>query len=54
VTFRQACVTPARPELEVDNKELEAEGMMFVGDKGKILTGVTFRQACVTPARPSC
>ena len=31
---------PRTPEeLEVDNKELEAEGMMFVGDKGKILTG---------------
>lgn len=31
---------PATPdELEADNKELEREGMMFVGDKGKILAG---------------
>jgi len=28
---------PTPDELEADNKELEAEGMMFVGDKGKIL-----------------
>ena len=26
-------------ELEAENKELEPEGMMFVGDKGKILGG---------------
>jgi hypothetical protein len=31
---------PQTPEeLEADNKELDAEGMMFVGDKGKILAG---------------
>jgi hypothetical protein len=30
---------PTPPELEVDNKELEQEGMMFVGDKGKIVAG---------------
>lgn len=30
---------PTPPELEVDNKELESEGMMFVGDKGKIIGG---------------
>ncbi len=30
---------PTPPELEHDNKELEAEGMMFVGDKGRILAG---------------
>jgi hypothetical protein len=30
---------PAPEELEVDQKELPAEGMMFVGDKGKILAG---------------
>ena len=28
---------PTPEELEAENKELEAEGMMFVGDKGKIL-----------------
>jgi hypothetical protein len=30
---------PTPEELEADNKELELEGMMFVGDKGKILAG---------------
>jgi len=30
-------VTP--PELEEDHKDFSAEGMMFVGDKGKILAG---------------
>jgi len=30
---------PTPEELEHDNKELPAEGMMFVGDKGKILAG---------------
>jgi len=30
---------PTPPELEEDSKELPAEGMMFVGDKGKILAG---------------
>lgn len=28
---------PTPEELEAENKELDAEGMMFVGDKGKIL-----------------
>jgi hypothetical protein len=30
---------PIPAELLEDNKELPAEGMMFVGDKGKILAG---------------
>jgi hypothetical protein len=30
---------PTPPELEMDNKELPIEGMMFVGTKGKILAG---------------
>jgi hypothetical protein len=30
---------PTPDELEVDNKELPDEGMMFVGTKGKILAG---------------
>jgi hypothetical protein len=30
---------PSPEELETDNKELPAEGMMFVGDAGKILAG---------------
>jgi len=33
-------IRPRTPdELEADNKELESEGMMLVGDKGKILAG---------------
>jgi len=30
---------PTPPELEMDNKELPIEGMMFVGTEGKILAG---------------
>jgi hypothetical protein len=30
---------PTPAELEIDNKELPIEGMMFVGSKGKILAG---------------
>jgi hypothetical protein len=30
---------PTPDELEAENKELQPEGMMFVGDKGKILAG---------------
>lgn len=30
---------PTPEELEADNQEFQAEGMMFVGDKGKILAG---------------
>ncbi len=30
---------PTPEELEADNKELDPEGMLFVGDKGKILAG---------------
>ena len=30
---------PTPEELDEDHKELPAEGMMFVGDKGKILAG---------------
>ena len=30
---------PTPEELDRDNKELPAEGMMFIGDKGKILAG---------------
>jgi hypothetical protein len=30
---------PTPEELEANNRELAAEGMMFVGDKGKILAG---------------
>jgi hypothetical protein len=30
---------PTPEEMEADNKELDEEGMMFVGDKGKIVAG---------------
>jgi hypothetical protein len=30
---------PTPEELEANNKELEPEGMMFIGDRGKILAG---------------
>ena len=30
---------PTPPELDIDDKELPIEGMMFVGSKGKILAG---------------
>ncbi len=41
---------PRTPEeLEADNKELPAEGMMFVGDKGKILAGFQLRDPRLLP-----
>jgi hypothetical protein len=43
---------PRTPEeLEADNKELEAEGMMFVGDKGKILTGFSLEDPRLIPEK---
>jgi predicted dehydrogenase len=42
---------PTPPELEGENKELEAEGMMFVGDKGKILAGFLAEDARIIPER---
>ncbi len=38
-------------ELEEDQKELEAEGMMFVGDEGKILTGFLGENPTILPAK---
>ena len=35
----------------MDNKELEAEGMMFVGDKGKILTGFQIEDPRIIPEK---
>ena len=40
---------PTPPELEVDNKEFESEGMMFVGDKGKILAGFLCENPVIIP-----
>jgi predicted dehydrogenase len=42
---------PTPEELEAENKELAAEGMMFVGDKGKILAGFLAEDAQIIPER---
>ena len=40
---------PLPEELETDNKDFEPEGMMFVGDKGKILAGFHGENARIIP-----
>jgi hypothetical protein len=42
---------PTPPELEEDNKELPAEGMMFVGSKGKILAGFLVERPRLIPEK---
>jgi hypothetical protein len=42
---------PVPEELFEDNKELPAEGMMFVGDKGKILAGFHVDNPTLIPER---
>jgi hypothetical protein len=42
---------PTPPELEIDNKELPIEGMMFVGSKGKILSGFFLEDPQLIPER---
>ena len=42
---------PTPPEVEEDNKELASEGMMFVGDKGKILGGFRCENPRIIPER---
>ena len=42
---------PTPAELEADNKELSPEGMMFVGDKGKILAGFRGDDARIIPEK---
>jgi len=42
---------PTPEELEEDNLELEREGMMFVGDKGKILLGFRGESPRIIPER---
>jgi hypothetical protein len=47
-------IKPHTPEeLEEDNGELEAEGMLFVGDKGKILGGFHCEDPHLIPKRKS-
>jgi hypothetical protein len=40
---------PTPEELEADNKELPAEGMMFVGDRGRILAGFRGESPQISP-----
>ena len=42
---------PTPEELAEDDKELKAEGMMFVGDKGKILAGFLCEEPHIIPGR---
>jgi hypothetical protein len=42
---------PTPPELEEDHKEFPAEAMMFVGDKGKILSGFRVENPRLIPER---
>ncbi len=42
---------PVPEELYQDNKELTAEGMMFTGDKGKILAGFRVENPQLIPAK---
>lgn len=44
---------PTPPEAEEDNRELAAEGMMFIGDKGKILAGFRCEDPQIIPERKS-
>ena len=40
---------PTPPEVEIDDKELPIEGMMFVGSKGKILAGFFLEEPRLIP-----
>ncbi len=40
---------PNPPEMEADDKDLESEGMMFVGDRGKILAGFRCNSPRIIP-----
>jgi hypothetical protein len=42
---------PTPPELEMDNKDLPIEGMMFVGRKGKILAGFFLENPRLIPEK---
>jgi hypothetical protein len=42
---------PTPEELEADGQELNAEGMMFVGDKGKILAGFLIENPRIIPEK---
>jgi predicted dehydrogenase len=42
---------PTPEELEADEKELEPEGMLFVGDKGRILAGFLGEDARLIPEK---
>ena len=42
---------PTPEELEEDNKELEPEGMLFIGNKGKVLAGFRGENPQIIPER---
>jgi hypothetical protein len=42
---------PTPRELEMENEELQPEGMMFVGDQGKILAGFRGQNARIIPGK---
>src|SRR5580658_2398655 len=42
---------PTPEELAADNKELDPEGMLFVGDKGKILAGFLIEDPRIVPEK---
>lgn len=45
-------IRPSTPEeLDADNKEMPSEGMMFVGDKGKILAGFRGENPRIIPEK---
>ncbi len=44
---------PTPEEVEADNQELQPEGMMFVGDKGKILGGFRCENPRIIPEQKS-
>jgi hypothetical protein len=52
LTWWEGGMRPPTPEeLEEDHKEFQAEGMMFVGDKGKILAGFHVDNPRLIPER---
>jgi hypothetical protein len=52
LVWHEGGIRPPNPdELDEDRKELPAEGMMFVGDKGKILAGFRVENPRLIPER---
>jgi hypothetical protein len=51
IWYEGGMLPPTPPELETDHKELPAEGMMFVGQRGKILAGYHVESPHLLPER---